>query len=231
MKSTSRAFDPEHPLLKDRKRLEEILDIMYAKIQKTLFPRSAPQRRRATASQSNTVGWTERTLEGTGASAEDVLSEALIGLLSYSPGRLTSTWEGLAIKIAENKAVSALRADGKGLRGTDHRPQLRLVSGDQEREGPDGETEPALFEFLPGNHDPEAEYFVLQDVHKLRDLAREILDSRDQEIFFSIHFEGEHRKEVGERFGLTSQRIGQVYNAALRRLEARPDYPFDPHQS
>ena len=75
---------------------------------------------------------------------------------------------------------------------------------------------------------PKAEYFVLQDVLKLRDLAREALNDRDQEIFFAIHFEGYGRKEVGERLGLTSQRIGQIYNAALDTFEARPDYPFDP---
>ena len=231
MKSVSHAFDPEHPLRKDRVRLEGILDIMYAKIQKTLFPGSALQHRRATASQLDTARWIERTLTGTGASADDVLSEALIALLSYPPARLDGTWEGLGVAIAENKAVDALRAAEKGLRGTDHRPPLQLVSGDRERKGPDGEREPALFESLTGNDDPEAEYYALQDVLKLRDLAREVLDSRDQEVFFAIHFKGERRKEVGERLGLTGQRIGQVYNAVLRRLEAHPDYPFDSHQS
>ena len=29
-------------------------------------------------------------------------------------------------------------------------------------------------------------------------------------------------------FGLTSQRVGQIYNSALRTLEAHPDYPFKP---
>ena len=36
--SVSQAFDPEHPLLTDRERLDHIADIMYARIQKTLFP-------------------------------------------------------------------------------------------------------------------------------------------------------------------------------------------------
>ena len=41
--------------------------------------------------------------EGTGFSADDVLSEALIGLLEYSPERLKGTWESLAVTIAEKQ--------------------------------------------------------------------------------------------------------------------------------
>ena len=227
MGSISQAFDPEHPLQTDRERLEEITNVMFAKIQKTLFPENPGERRRATVSQSKSAGQTERNLQGTGLSAEDVLSEALIGLLQYPPERLEGEWEGLAVTIAKNKAVDALRASGKGLRGTDHRTQLHLVSGDDEREGPDGETEATLFELLPSEQfDPEAEYYVIQGALKVRDLAREALNDRDQEILFAIHFFGYSRKEVGQRLDLTTQRIGQIYDVALRTLEAHPDYPF-----
>ena len=201
---------------------------MYAEIQKTLFPGHLGQPRpRVETSQTNGTGGVERILEGSGVSADDVLSEASIALLKHSSKRLESTWEGLAVTIAHNKAVDALRASRKGLRGTNHRPGLRLVSGDVEREGPDGEVEPSIFELRHSNWgDPEAEYFVLEDVLKLRDLAREILDDRDLEIFFAIHFEGYSRKEVADRLGLTSQRIGQIFNAAVHSLEKHPDYPF-----
>ena len=223
------AFESEHPLLLDRVRLDQILDVMYAKIQKTLFPGN-PRRRRP---RSNTDGFfnsdnRERIREGAGFSADDVLSEALVGLLEYSPERLKGTWEGLAVTIAGNKATDAVRASTKGLRGTDHRLELRIVSGDAEGEGTDGEREPALFEVLPGNRDPETEYFLLQDVLKLRDLAREVLSGRDQKIFFAIHFDDYTRTEVGEQLGLTSQRIGQIYKAALRQLQTHPDYPSHP---
>ena len=229
-KSNSRPFDTNHPLLKDKERLERILDVMYVKIQKTLFPWRGPRRRlRDEASEFDNVGETERILDGTGISADDVLSEALIGLLQFSPERLHSTWEGLAVRIAENKAKDALDTSQKGLRGTDHRPQLYLVSGDLEREGPDGEMEPAIFDTLPSDWgDPEAEFFELDDVLKLRDLAREVLDDRALRIFFAIHFEDNSRKEVSDRLGLTSQRVGQMYNGALRALQAHPDYPFKP---
>ena len=228
--SNSPRFDPDHPLRADEDRLNRILNVMYAKIHKTLFPWSKPGRRSGSeASQSNNADDPELILEGTGVSANDVLSEACEGLLLYPPERLHGTWEGLAVTIAENKATDALRSAGKGLHGTDHRTPLRLVSGDLERKGPDGETEPAIFDTLPGNWcDPEAEFFVLDDVLKLRNLAREFLDDRDLGIFFAIHFDGDSRKEVGARFGLTGQRVSQIYNAALSTLEAHPDYPFRP---
>lgn len=217
MASVSQASASEHPLLEDRERLERILDVMYAKIHKTLF---GTRGQRSKDKQ-------ERILVSTAVSADDVLSEALLGLLQYPPERLEGTWEGLAVSIAGYKAIDALKASNKGLRGTDHRPQLYLVSGDLEPDGPDGATEPALFESLPSDWgDPEAEYFMLRNVLQLRDLAREALSDQDREIFFEIHFRMCSRKEVGERLGLTSQRIGQIYNAALRTLEAHPDYPF-----
>ena len=220
MVSISQAFDSEHPLLTDKERIDSIADIMYAKIQKTLFPENPGRRQGAKA---------ERVLEGTAISADDILVESLVGLLRYSPDRLKGTWEGLAVVIAHNKAVDALKASRKGLRETEHRPRLRLVSGDAEGLGPGGETKPPLFEVLPSNlSDPEAEYSVLEKVLRLRNLARNILDERAREIFFAIHFDGDRRTEVSERVGLTSQRVGQIYRAALRSLESEPDYPFKP---
>ena len=218
MVSISQAFDSEHPLLTNRERLDKIADIMYAKIQKTLFPWNFGRRQMAK---------TEQVLNGTAVSADDVLAEALVGLLQYSPEHLEGTWEGLAVGIAHKKAVDALRASQKGLRGTKHRPKLRLVSGDAEGKGPGGETVPALFEVLPSSWgDPEAEYSELEHALELRNLARDVLDERAREIFFAIHFEGYSRTEVGEQVGLTCQRVGQIYRAALRSLETHPNYPF-----
>ena len=222
------AFDSEHPLSVDRERLDRILDVMYAKIQKTLFPKRKPGRRpRPEMSLSSDANDVERILDGTGVSADDVLADAHVALLRYAPDHLEGTWEGLAVTIARNKAVDALRAAGKGLRGTDHRQQLHLVQGDAEREGPGGDTAPALLARLPSTWgDPEAEFLALEAVLKLRDLARKLLDDRDQRVFFAIHFGGFTRREVGTQLGLTSQRIGQIYSAALLTLEAHHDYPF-----
>ncbi len=218
MASVSQAFDLGHPLLKDRKRLDRIFDVMYAEIQKTLFPES-PRRR-----QGNK---TEQVLAGSATSADDVLFDSAADLLRFSPERLEGTWEGLAVTIAHNKAVDAVRASQKGLRKTEIRHRLRLVSGDAVRQGPEGEDEPPLFELIPSDWgDSEARYAVLEKVRRLISLARDILDERDRKIFFAIHFLGESRTEVGNRFGMTSQRIGQIYREALKSLEGCRNYPF-----
>ena len=226
----SHAFDPEHPLLVDKERFERILNVMYAKIQKTLFPWRRPsQRPRPETSLFGDAVGVEPILDGTGVSADDVLSEASIALLEYSPDRLKGEWEGLGVRIAEHKALDAIKASQKGLRGTDHRDLLYLVSGDVERDGPDGEIEPSIFEVIPSDWgNPEAEYLELEAALKLRDLARELFDERQQRIFFAIHFDDNTRSEVGEQLGLTSQRVGQIYKASLLALEAHLDYPFRP---
>ena len=229
MTSNSHSFDSEHPLLAERGRLNRIADTMYAKIHKTLFNGTPGRRRQVEPDGPISANDKERILAGTGISADDVLSEALFGLLQFPAERLEGSWEGLAVRIAENKAVDALRASEKGLRGTDHRLQIHIESGDLERIGPDGEPEPSIFDTLASEWgNPEAEYIALQDSLQLRDLARAILDTRQQEVFFAIHFLDYSRKEVGDKLDLTSQRIGQIYNAALRTLEAHPDFPYKP---
>lgn len=75
--------------------------------------------------------------------------------------------------------------------------------------------------------DPEAEYLATETTLELRDLARAILSDKEREVFFAIHYRGLTRREVGERLGLTGQRIGQIYNAACRRLEAHMNYPYE----
>lgn len=226
----SHAFDLEHPLLVDRERFERILNVMYAKIQKILFPRRRPSQRPkpGTSLFGDAVG-VEPILDGTGVSADDVLSEASIALLEYPPNRLKGEWEGLGVRIAEYKARDAIRSSQKGLRGTAHRDRLCLVSGDVERDGPDGEIERSVFEVIPSDWgNPEAEYLELEAALKLRNLARELFDERQQRIFFAIHFDDYTRGEVGEQLGLTSQRVGQIYKASLLTLEAHLDYPFKP---
>ena len=217
MESISSAFfDPEHPLAEDRQRLDRIANIMYATIQKALFKVSRG---------GHSTG--EQLLEGSGVSAEDVLAEALAAVLQYPPERLEGEWEALAVGIAHNKAVDAYRASQKGLRGTEHRDRLYLVSGDAERDGPDGETQAPLFEVLPGDWDgPEVECERVEKALVLRDLAREVLDEREQKVVFAILFQGYSRRKVGEELELTSQRVGQIFLDAMKRLETDPNNPF-----
>lgn len=227
MTSTQLAFDLGHPLLADHEHLERITDVMYAAIQRTLFPWEAP-RRRHRADDVDDDGGRERILDGIGVSADDVLASALPELLQYPPGQLQGSWEGLATTIARRRAIDAVRASQAGLRGTDYRSPLKLVSGDAEREVSDGEAEPPLFEMVPSTWgDPEAEYLATETTLELRDLARSILSDREREVFFAIHYRGVSRREVGAQLGLTGQRIGQIYNAACRRLEAHMHYPYE----
>ena len=69
-------FDPKHPLAGNRQRLDKVADIMFRRIQKTLYAESAG--RHVTGNQ---------LLEGGAVTADDVLSEALADLLEYPPGR------------------------------------------------------------------------------------------------------------------------------------------------
>lgn len=225
MSSTERASNPDHPLLADRTLFDEILNVVYAEIHKVLKWRN-PGLRRAAGHLGGAAG-PERVLEGTGTSADDILSDVFWALLEYRPERLEGSWEGLAVGIARNKTKNALRAAGKGLRGTDHRPELRLVSGDARPPGPEGESGTAIFDVLPTEWDSlEDEYFATAAVLDLRDLALEVLNDREGQIFFDIHFEGYKRKDVGEKLGLTGARVGQIFNASVRRLEADPRYPY-----
>ena len=208
-------FDRKHPLAEDRPRLTRIADIMYGTIQKALFKASGG--RRFTRTQ---------LLEGGAVTPDDVLREALAALQQYPPGRLTGTWEALAVTIARNKAFDAYTASQKGLGDTEHRDRLHLVSGDAEREGPGGETQAPLLELLPGDWDgPEVECARVEKALVFFDLARKVLDEREQKIVFTI-LKGRSRKEVGEELGLTSQRVGQIFRDAMNRLATDPNNPF-----
>lgn len=207
----------DHPLLADRPRLEKISDVMYAQIQKVLHVPPQP-RSEATAGHG-----TERTLVG-GASADDVLQEALLGLLSYPPDKLETTWEALSVTIAQNKAKGALRKATKGrVRKTDdeEEPEVEIdvislsSSPNDDEEGTVGRE---LAETVAGASDPEGDFARTEQQLILLRLAREMLDERQRRIFFDVHFMGVHRAEVGRQLGLTGARVGQIYRAAAERL-------------
>ena len=205
---------PDHPLLADRPRLDRILNVMYAEIQKVTHRGTRPEHR----AQISHGGGTERTLVG-GESAEDVLQDALLALLSYEPARLTSTWEALAVGIAQKKAVGAVRRATKGRRARTNE------DGEQETEinvvplptvGTDDDD--AIGDLPSANDDLEDEFIRTEQQLILRDLARELLDERDRRIFYDIHYLDVPAAEIGRQLDLSGQRVGQIYKAVLQRL-------------
>ena len=222
MTSASPAFDPTHPLQADRQRLNRILDVMYAKIHKILFSEKLRSGQRPT---------TERILRGTGASADDVLAEAAEALLRYQPGEVQVSWEALGVRIARNKAVTALRAAGAGLRGTDDRESLRLVSTDTPRQTQDRDSDTTLLHMLAGDVvGPEEEYIELERSLKLRDFARGVLDEPSLYVFLTIHFGRGRRADIGKELRVSGQRVSQIYREAYERLVTHPDNPFKSDQ-
>ena len=224
MSSPSRIPRSNHPLAADRERLGEALNVMYAKIHKVLRwpnPGLARDKRHPMG-----AGDEERTLPGTAVSADDILARAYEALMRH-PQVNVRNWKAWAVRIAEYKTIEALRAAKPFLASPGRRPDLELLSGDEEHQGSTDEPRRRLFEVLPDiRHDPEAEYIELRRVLDLEELAREFLSDRDLQIFFAIHFQGYKQWEVGERFGLTRQRVGQIYDASMRRLESDPRYPY-----
>jgi len=182
---------------------------MFGTIQKVMFPYRRPRPRGAD---------TELTVVG-GASADDVLQEALAGLLRYDPNKLKESWEVLGTRIAHNKAVGALRTATKGrVRGG---METDIVSLDSGKElGDEGAEDPAF--------DAEAEYIAVAQQQALRRLAEKILTPRDREIYFRVHYLGVKLVDLAPKYNLTAQRIGQIYDGSAEKLlaAAREDPDF-----
>ena len=214
--------DPEreHPLLSDPIRLERILTLVYIKIQKVLFDRKGPPRGR---------GRSEPSILG-GVSAEDVLQDAFEAMLKHATMQredLSNKWVPLAIRIGANKAIDALRAASKGLRGTEHRPKLEVVSADSPAPGTEGSEGATILDRSPDpNSDPEEEALAICRVQQLWELAQALLDERELWIYVEIKHKGRTRREVGKELGLKGQRISQIYEEMTRRLQKHPKYPY-----
>jgi RNA polymerase sigma factor (sigma-70 family) len=217
--SGSRRPLANHPLLQDRARLEAILDVMYIQIQKVTHPF------RAAVGRGDAEARHEHALSG-GESPDDVLQTATLALFSYPPSQLTTTWEALAVGIARNKAIDAIRratigrktssADSEGPRDREINVVPLSTGG--------GGQDP--IDLLPADADAEAEFIASRQQLILLRLARELLSDRERQIFFEIHHLGTSRAEVGRNLGLTGQRVGQIYRqVAEQLLEAAHDDP------
>lgn len=201
----------ERPLLSDPVRLERIRNLMHRKIHRVLFGRSPPPR-----------GTEQKELAIVGGvSTEDVLQEAFESLLKHATFEqedLSRDWVPLAVTIARNRAITALRIAFRGLRGTEHRPELRVVSSDALAPHDDLLPDP--------DADVEEQVLAAIRVEQLWHLACELLDERELRIYRQIKHQGRTRKEVGKELGLTSQRISQIYEEITRKVERHPRYPY-----
>ena len=219
MDSTARSPGSEHPLFDNRDLLEDVTNAMYAVIQKTLHKRAGGKSRQGTRSERALIG---------GVSADDVLQEATIDLWDYPPENLTSSWAALGVTIAKHKAADAVKAARKGLRGTEHRHEIKVESGDAPMNDPAGEPGATIWDLHPDERlTPEEEYIISRSALDLRDLAREVLDERTQTVFFGIRFQDRTRVDLSTELDLTPQRVGQIYDEACSTLENHPRYPYN----
>lgn len=191
-----------HPLMADRARLDKIVDNMSAQIQKMIYHgRAAPG--------------TERALHG-GESADDILQEALLALLSYDPTGLRVTWEAVSVGIARNKALEALRRATKGRRAASTAPG----APDDVTVIPFDDAVAAFGEDADDRDDPERVFEQAQQQLVLLRLAREQLTEREQAVFFGIHYDGRTRAALAAEIGLTPQGVGQMYVRVAKTLHA-----------
>jgi DNA-directed RNA polymerase specialized sigma24 family protein len=207
MSGTAKKLDSYgHPVLQDVALRERLLDLMWARIQKTVAPNHRPRPRRRSNADLVVAG---------GIIVQDVLNDALAGVLHTKPEEVRKSWEALATTIAHNKAVQAVRDNTKGrLRDGD---EIDLVPLHQ----PDENGTTLADKLADELADPEAEAIVLQQELALKRLAEQHLSNRDREIYFRIHYLGQKRSAICHEFGITAQAVGQIYVKAARKLHEK----------
>ena len=202
---------PGHPLAADRNLDQRVRETIYMEIHAVLgWPRTEGS----------------RALQGTGMSVDDIAAEAYAAVRMYDPDRLQRSWKALARAIARHKAVQALRAAGKGLSGTAHRREMRLISGDAEIADSDGEAT-TVFDALATDPD-EFENETIDKINALDfyKLARDELNDRELAIYEYIIYHGLNYVETGDILGITGARVGQIFNDIMNRVTEHPDNPF-----
>lgn len=206
-------YPADHPVACDSALRERLLDLMWLRIQKTISPGASLRRR----SRSNA----DLQLAG-GISAAAVLYAALDGLLQFDPARLKGTWEGLAVVIAHNKAVQAVRDNASARRRGEREVDLAPLDTDapEDRRLAGTMTDPLA--------NPEAEAIALGQERIYKRLADSLLSDRDREIYYRIHYRGETRAAICGDYQLTAQGVGYIYTKSARTIHeaSREDPEF-----
>ena len=199
-----------HPLWRDRARLDAIRKQMWIEVQKTLSPGKPRKPLRS-------PGRTELALVG-GTSAEDAYNEAIYALLRYAPGGEVN-WEAVGNTLARRRAIAALRKARKHRKLPDG-SEIGIVSLDTEDD--DGEplvNKIADYEVLPDEAAAERALRA-ERLIAFRTVADEILPQRDRDIVFRIA-RGETQRAIAEIVNLTPQRVGQIYAGSIRKINAQ----------
>lgn len=212
------SYDPDHPLLHDRARLERITDNMYLRIQKVISPEGKVVR-------SSRTGGSEMVLVG-GESADSILNAALLALLR-KPADYTENWEALSTTIAHRKGVEAIRRSMKGRKAAEDgsSSEVKLVSLDRPVAGGDDDVA-IVFDMVDADQadrrtqKAEDEYDDLDLQRRIIHQARRLLSERDREIFFLVTYGGKRFADLEADFGVKQQRIGQIYRAACNKVVA-----------
>jgi RNA polymerase sigma factor (sigma-70 family) len=214
----------DHPLQDEPERLEAIVDLMWAQIHKVLR-RAAPRRKREGTGLDRLIGRPvlDQLLAGD-VSPEDILSEALIAVLSTEADKVSESWEAFAVGVARNKTKQAIRDGQAGLRATEHRPALAVISGDASLSAAGDEGSGTVFDTISDPADLEHEVLVTNQQLELVRLAHELLDDRDRTIFLGLHFEERTRQSLAEEFGLTGPGVTHIYRKISKRLHNHPRF-------
>ena len=210
MSSSEPAFDPDHPLLRDRPRLEALKNKMFALACSRLgFPANPGDR---------------SSLPG-GESPEDVVSIALRELLA-KPSDYTTTWEALGMTIVNRRSIDAVRRAVAGRRegpeaknDPDAPDTIDLVPIDN----PMSQNELdrlSIDACLESASDPAEMVMEAERQQALWAIANETLSPRDLEIFRLSHFEGLAPPAIAQQANLTPRRVQQLVVEIERKLAA-----------
>lgn len=218
-------LEPEHPLLRDRARLEVLVKKMLSRISSIMCIPNGDLRRGLSS----------------GETAEDVLQQTLIELLQ-KPADYAANWEGLGMQIARRRAVDAVRRAVKGR-------QLPSADGDGEKNGLqteidivslDAEATLASLEKMQRTGrlltemTPEDEYLEAERQEILWDLARETLNDRDLLIYRGIHHHGLTPPAVATLTGVAlgerqvRNRIAEIERRLVAAAAMDPRFPNRP---
>jgi RNA polymerase sigma factor (sigma-70 family) len=206
------AVNGRHPFDEDPGLHARITQVMTAAVQRTL-------RRGPVRSDREPV-----VLTG-GESIEGVVQEAMSKLWSKDP-EAVQNYEALAYTIAVRTAIDQIRRSRAHRWYYDAKGNKKEITvsylSEPTSSSAEGEEPPTIGDALTiDDPDDDAhDHFVrTRRAIIIGDLA-DALPERDREIFYARFFDGDSYASIAETWGLTSERVRQIYKARFRELNA-----------